>query len=236
MEVKIIPVGETAPAPSSGRLVAVVIDALRASVTIATALDLGAEKVVPVTSLEEALKLKQGNRVLIAGERGGKWVEGFDLGNSPGQLKENAERLRGATLVLTTSNGTGTIHRASACQEVVIGSLPNLSVTVKKTYFLAGRHRADIALFPAGWLGQEAEEDLYTAARIGRGLTTLGAAFNPAPEVERLLDWEARDLFMECEAGQRLMGLGYREDALACAQVDTCGIVPVYRDGALRAG
>ena len=236
MEVFIEPVSGPDPAERSRRLVAVAIDALRASVTIATALHLGAEKVVPVASLEEAKSLQKNKNILIAGERAGKWVEGFDFGNSPGQLIENSGRLKGAVLVLTTSNGTKTILRAAGTRAVVVGCLPNLSAAVEKIYALAQKHEADIALFPAGWLGEEAEEDLFTAGLMGRKLTQLGARFRPDRDVARMLDRTPEDLFTKSDAGKLLASLGYQEDVLRCAQIDTYNIVPVYKDGVLKIG
>ncbi len=236
MEVLIEPLDGPGPAGYARKPVAVVIDALRASVTIATALSLGAGEVIPVSSLEEAKSFKKDGKVLIAGERGGKWMEGFDFGNSPGQLLENADRLKGATLVLTTSNGTGTILRAAEARAVVIGSLPNLSAVAQKSFALAERDGADIALFPAGWLGDPAQEDLYTAGLIGRALAGLGARFQPDQEIREMLETDPVEFFLSSEAGQRLDSLGYGEDVIRCARIDTLGVVPLFEKGALRAG
>ena len=236
MDAFIEPIDGPDLAKAERRLVAVVIDALRASVTITAALGLGAERVVPVSSLEEAREMKQGAGVLIAGERGGRWMEGFDFGNSPGQLGENAARLQGATLVLTTSNGTGTILRAKGARAVVIGCLPNLSAAAAKTFALAQAHRADIALLPAGWLGNPAEEDLYMAGLLGRALAGLGAGFEPDPELDLMLEAEPTAFFLESAAGQRLISLGYREDVIRCARIDSYDLVPVYLEGEIRVG
>ena len=229
------------PENDSPGQVAVVIDALRASVTIVTALALGAREVVPVSSLEEALELKKNDRVLIAGERGGRWVEGFDLGNSPGQFLEQAGRIKGATLVLTTSNGTGTILRAARSKAVLIGCLPNLGACMERAFSLARERGADIALYPAGWLGSPAEEDLFTARAMGRALARMGASFEPGPELaglaeSKLAEADPVEFFQASEAGRLLDSLGYGEDVVRCAAVDSHSLTPRYREGRIKVG
>nr|NIO67979.1 2-phosphosulfolactate phosphatase family protein [Anaerolineae bacterium] len=86
--------------------VVVVIDALRASVTITSALVVGAVKVIPVLTVAEARAYLDREGYLVAGERGGVQIEGFHFGNSPTELWRQAAEVRGKTLVLTTSSGT----------------------------------------------------------------------------------------------------------------------------------
>jgi len=230
------PAGGPDPARPGPGLVAVVIDALRASVTIAAALEAGAREVIPVVGLDEARGFKGREGFLTAGERGGRWVEDLDFGNSPLQLRENRERLRGAVLVLTTSNGTRAIQRAAGAEAVLVGSLPNLTAVAARAFGLAREKKADLALLPAGRSGGEAEEDLYVAGRIGLALAGMGAGFEPGAGLERLLNLEADEVFSGSESGRRLDRLGYREDVLFCAQADILPLIPILRGRGLVRG
>ena len=101
----------------------VVLDVLRATSAICTAMEHGVKEIIPVATVEEARAL-QAEGYLAAAERGGQIVEGFDLGNSPYSYMEPA--MKGQTVVLTTTNGTKAINMAKDKETVVIGSLNNL--------------------------------------------------------------------------------------------------------------
>lgn len=236
MKVSIQYPGGPDPAQHDPRSVAVVIDALRASVTVAAALECGVREVIPVVKLEEARAYQGRPGFLTAGERGGQKIQDLDFGNSPTQLRENRERLKGATLVLTTSNGTRTIHRAAAAKEVLLGCLPNLGAVAAKAYDLAREKKADLVLFPAGRTGRATDEDLYTAGRLGLELAGLGAGFRPMDRLEKLLKLEPQEVFLSSESGQRLARLGYQDDVLLCARVDTLDLVPILRGRGLVKG
>src|SRR5205807_327556 len=107
---------------------AVVIDVLRATTTIVYALAAGCRQVLPVADLDEARALANSmpaGKVLLGGERGGAPLPDFDLGNSPAEY--TAARCRNRALVLTTSNGTRAIVRASAAERVLIAAFVNFS-------------------------------------------------------------------------------------------------------------
>src|SRR5262245_46344429 len=113
-----------------GRLaggVAVAVDVLRATTTIVHALAAGCPAVWPCAEVEEA-KVRAagiGRRALLAGERGGVAISGFDLGNSPGDFKSSA--CKGRDLVLTTTNGTKALLRAAEAERVMVGAFVNFS-------------------------------------------------------------------------------------------------------------
>lgn len=218
------------------RMVAVVVDALRASVTIGTALALGAERVLPLAEIEKVIEYTGREGYLTAGERGGQQVEGCDFGNSPGQLRENGARISGRTLVLSTSNGTRTILRASGAEAVLIGSMPNLSAVSEKAFRLAAEKSAEVAILPAGWLGAEVSEDLYTAGRIAMALAGKGAEFQPDEPLARLLRQDSQAVFAASDGGVRLQAIGYHEDVVYCATKDALGVVPILDgDGLVEA-
>src|SRR5215831_15746372 len=107
--------------------VVVIIDVLRATSTIATALFNGAKSVIPVDSVAKCIELGKKIEAITAGERDGKIAEGLEYGNSPFEYPR--EFIEGKTLVLTTTNGTKLLHMAleRGAGHIVTGSFPNLS-------------------------------------------------------------------------------------------------------------
>src|SRR5204863_8206178 len=108
--------------------VVVIIDILRATSAICTAFHYGAEKIIPVATIEEA-RTYQGKGYLTGAERDAIKVDGFDFGNSP--YSYMADHVKGKTIVLTTTNGTQAIHAARNAYKVVIGSFLNLDALCK---------------------------------------------------------------------------------------------------------
>ncbi len=112
--------------------IAVVIDVLRASTTIATALAHGAVAVRAVPTVDEARRVALAGAALLGGERGGLPIAGFDLGNSPREY--TPERVAGRKLVITTTNGTAALAACGAAREIVVGAIVNRSaVAISKT-------------------------------------------------------------------------------------------------------
>ena len=153
--------------------IAVVIDVLRASTTIVTALAHGAAGVRPVLTVEAARALAagfgsisgSGSGVLLGGERGGLRIDGFDLGNSP--LEYSRARVAGRRIVITTTNGTAALDACTAASEVLIGAIVNRAAVAARAWDLArSRGIADIHLVCAGTDGEVTEEDLLTAGAI----------------------------------------------------------------------
>jgi 2-phosphosulfolactate phosphatase len=206
--------------------VVVVVDALRASVTITAALATGARMVIPVQTVEEALAYRSLPGFLVAGERNSVPVPGFDFGNSPSELLRYAERLNGQTLVLTTSHGTRCVEsaRQGACA-VVVGSLPNAAAVAEAAHFLARQRGCDVSLVAAGMGHREpAKEDDYAVALLAEELASLGAEIplpRPCMSVE--------EAFRCGPHGQRLVRLGYGEDVDLCARLNIFAIVGVLK-------
>ncbi|MCX7429756.1 MAG: 2-phosphosulfolactate phosphatase, partial [Planctomycetia bacterium] len=126
--------------------IAVVIDVLRASTTIVTALAHGATGVRPVLTVEVARALAAGfgsgsgsdSGVLLGGERGGLRIDGFDLGNSP--LEYARARVAGRRIVITTTNGTAAVDACTAASEVLIGAIVNRAAAAARARELAVAH------------------------------------------------------------------------------------------------
>ena len=146
---------EAAAAPTG-----VVIDVLRATSTIAQALSVGYRRVLCVAELEQARTLRaELSDSIVGGERDAIRIEGFDVGASPREFLESGAE----TLILSTTNGTRTIVTAAErCDEVLLGSLLNLTAVAA-----AARGRGeDVAILCAGYKGAFALDDAYCAGRV----------------------------------------------------------------------
>jgi 2-phosphosulfolactate phosphatase len=154
------------PSEDAAAPVGIVVDVIRATSSIAQALDAGYERVLCCREIDEAraLRAELGDRAVVGGERSGVVVDGFDVGASP---REFAAGPRAPTLILSTTNGTATILTAAArCETVLLGSLLNLRAVTAAAAALGG----DVAVFCAGFKGSFALDDAYCAGRIVAGL------------------------------------------------------------------
>src|SRR5678810_927605 len=143
----------------------VIIDVLRATSTIATALHNGARSVIPVDSVSRCIELGKQIDGITAGERDGKIAEGLEYGNSPFEYPANF--VEGKTLVLTTTNGTRLLHMAleKGAKEIITGSFPNLAAVCDH---LIGMKR-NVILGCAAWKDKVNMEDtLFAGAVISR--------------------------------------------------------------------
>jgi 2-phosphosulfolactate phosphatase len=146
---------------------AVIIDILRASSTIITALDNGALRVVPCGTPEEAVQLKHGSApgsVLLGGERGGVRIAGFDLGNSPAEYPPDV--MTGRTVAFTTTNGTRALLKASSAKQILVAAFLNRNAVVDRL----NRDYLPTHLICAGTDGVVTGEDVLFAGAIVDGL------------------------------------------------------------------
>jgi 2-phosphosulfolactate phosphatase len=205
---------ETAPVPTG-----IVVDVLRATSTIVQALESGYERVYCCAEVEEAFALRDelGGAVL-AGERGGNPLPGFDLGNSPLEfLKPRAE-----AVVLTTTNGTRAIVGAAAnCATVLVGSLLNLQAVTAAARGLG----QDVEIVCAGLRGGYCEDDAYCAGRIA---ALLGG--EPTDAAERALELAAsfRSADEALHSIRRSDERVAKEDLAWCAQESVASVVPRF--------
>jgi 2-phosphosulfolactate phosphatase len=216
--------------------VAVVIDVLRASTTIVHALAAGCPDVRPVAELDEARALAGGlraGRVLLAGERDGAPVPGFDLGNSPAAL--SPQICRDSTLVLTTTNGTRALLQAAAAGRVLVAGFVNFSAVCEQLR----RDARPVCILCAGNHGGPALEDALLA---GAFVDFLSEESEARLDDSGRLAWDCfenhRELLAEalreCDSGDRLRQLGYDEDIRLAAQVDQFLLVPELRRDPVR--
>lgn len=224
-----------APSALAGATVAV-IDVLRASTTIAAALEAGARSVIPFLETEDAVRTaRQFERaeVRLAGERQMRAIEGFDLGNSP--LEFTPAAVGGRTVLLTTTNGTRALHASHDAAAIYVASFVNATASLGPlaAALEAGR---PVALVCAAHDGQFSLEDATLAGRLVDALATRhpAVALDDASLMCRLLHARYGDdtarLFAEAEHGRALAAAGYGDDLVACGAVDAHPIVCRYRD------
>ncbi|MCA9102501.1 MAG: 2-phosphosulfolactate phosphatase, partial [Planctomycetales bacterium] len=150
----------------------VVIDVLRASTTIAAALDAGASDVVPCLDVDDARRIAAEStctRPLLGGERGGERIAGFDLGNSP--LEYTTQRVAGRRIVFTTTNGTRALLAAGDARRIVVGAFVNVSAVADA---LAAEEKIDLVC--AGTNGEVTAEDVLLAGLLAERLATADAS------------------------------------------------------------
>jgi 2-phosphosulfolactate phosphatase len=202
------------PEERASGTVAIVVDVLRATSTIAQALAAGYRRVLCCAEIEEARRLRaEIPDSLVGGERNAVRIDGFDVGASPREFLE----ARAETLILSTTNGTRAILAAIArSDEVFLGSLLNLRAVA------TAAHGRDVAILCAGFKGAFALDDAYCAGRIVQLLGGPGA--DSAIAAERV----ARS-FPDAASGLRARTYGppgLEEDIAFCAREDVLDVVP----------
>ena len=213
----------------------VVIDALRATTTVITALANGAKAVIPAASSEEAVRLASNlekDGVVLAGERKSVKIEGFALGNSPREM--TAAAVGGKTIVLATTNGTPALVAAQGGDPVLVGAPVNFKALAAQARAALDR-RGDLVIVCAGRDKQFAIEDAYTAGRlikaVKKGIRKL--AWNDAARAAVALttefaSWE--EALEESEAARQLAEVDLAPDVGFAARADLFSVVPAYAD------
>ena len=220
--------------------IAVVIDVLRASTTIATAIAGGALTVIPTGGIDAARRRAASlpEPVLTGGERGGLPIEGFDLGNSPHEY--SADRVRGRSVVITTTNGTAALDACRDAAVVLIGAIVNREAVGRAAREAALRLSQPVHLVCAGTDGEVTEEDLLGAGAILDAAAIDGDDLDPtAARARDLFRKVAESLsgrgleeaiarsFAESAGGRNLIALGMEADLPVAAAIDSLAVVPV---------
>lgn len=218
--------------------VVVVIDNLRASVTMTAALFNGAERVIPTLTVEEALAIRARSAgeglpaPILGGERGGVLIPGFDLDNSPRAYTR--ERVAGRTVVFTTVNGTAALLQARLAARVLVGSFVNLSAVCDA---VAGDERA-VHLLCCGTREDLGNDDILPAGAMveklvaaGRGLVSDDSA-RLAAYAWKGARSELAAAMADSRGGRGLARVGLTADLPVCTAVDSMPIVPEFGLGA----
>lgn len=218
----------------------VVIDVLRATSTICQALASGARDVVPFLEVEKAIAAwakEHREEVVLGGERGGKRIDGFDLGNSPAEYTRAA--VAGKQVLITTTNGTRAMHHARQAGRVVLASFLNLSAVA-----LSVQNEPRVDIVCAGTDGEETGEDIWAAGAIVSRLCGAPSAawqrndsaaaasrdWNLLAEGAEAADCDLREYLAsemrETPGGRNLVEIGMDQDVVDCARIDRLSVVP----------
>jgi 2-phosphosulfolactate phosphatase len=215
--------------------IAVVIDVLRASSTIVTALANGVKEVIPVTTVEKAKKLstREHGNWLVAGERGGTKIQEFDLGNSPRSYTK--DKVDGKKIILTTTNGTKCFIRLEPAEKVIIGSLLNLSGVVEEI-----EGKPEVVFCCAGIENEFALDDFVTAGKMIAVLKkrtedlTLSDSARAASDFYLYNQERVAKLLKQTASGINLINQGKEKD-IEFINNKSYSVVPIYRAGKIKA-
>lgn len=208
---------------------AIVIDVLRATSTMITALARGCSGVVPVETVHQAKSMMERDD-LLGGERYGKKIAGFDFGNSP--LEYRSDAVLGRKIILTTTNGTRAIQKAQKAAHVLAGAMINAELCAQT----AVKFKRDVVILCSGTQNEFSLEDGLCAGLIIDELSKhcesplLVNDFGTAMHLTYLqASHMIPETIMQCTNGKRLCKLGFREDVHYCAQSNIVPLVPVLR-------
>lgn len=222
------------PGDVKGRVIAV-IDVLRASTTIAVALANGARAVIPVEDADEAMtraKPFERSQVRLAGERKMVAIPGFDMGNSP--LEFTSSAVSGTTVIITTTNGTKALMALQGARDIVVASYVNHAAV--SAMLRAAARSNDISIVCAGTEGHFSLEDAACAGRYVRSITQASPSIttNDAAHACVLIDGRYGDniaeIFKDSSHGRSLAEAGFGDDLVACAELDSHSVVPIYQE------
>ena len=233
MKIDMIICGDYVTTEAVRNATVIVVDVLRATSVIITALNNGAKSVVPVTSVEEALSTKKKlESVVLGGERRAQKIEGFDLSNSP--LEYKSEVIHDRNVVITTTNGTKAISKSSAANKVYIGALINAKAVSSK----AVKNEKDIIIVNAGTNGVFSMDDFITGgAIIDEILSEQEYELTDIAKTALVIYRSHKDIKSYVKGAARyqiLVDLGLEEDIDYCLQKDLFNIVPEYKDGIIK--
>lgn len=210
--------------------VIVVVDAFRASTTIAVLVSKGAS-VIPVASISAAETLDADYRI---GERGSAKVAGFDFGNSPTEVLASGIA-PGSTVALSTTNGTRVVEAAADAPAIFTGAFVNASAIAEE--LARNVSGSNVAVVGCGWQGRRSSEDEAAAGAILHRLMKRGADLDE--RARRVVDGYLRRsvrLLRDNSAARRLKRLGYERDLDFCLAEDTVPVAPRLLKDAFTGG
>lgn len=213
--------------------IVVVIDVLRATSAICSAIHTGVNSVIPVSTIEEA-KAYQEKGFLVGAERQGEIVEGFNFGNSPYSYMN--PQLKGKDIVLTTTNGTRAINIAKEAPKVVIGALVNVDFLIQ----WLSHQKKDILCLCSGWKDQFNLEDTICGGAIANGLINTGKfTSNEDSSVAAKYSYlAAKDNYLgflkSSSHRRRLKKLNLNKDVKFCLTPNQMDVIPELIDNKIK--
>ena len=219
----------------------VMIDVLRASTTICFALAAGAREIVPCLDVAEAREAaaKAGADAVLGGERGGKKIDGFQLGNSPREYVEDVVQNR--TVIFTTTNGTRALQTCIGAEYIFVGAFVNIGNVID-----AVSHHDDIHLLCAGTDGRVTREDVLAAGAMAEIVMLRHLSLTANDQAQIAVDaWQAVTQGIHDAAtiarclkatagGRNLQAIGQEGDTRLAAAVNMVPVVPRLHRGDWR--
>lgn len=218
----------------------VVIDVLRATSVICKALEEGAKEIIPVSTVDFAMKISgnaHGGQTLLCGERNTKMVEGFNLGNSPDEYVE--ENVAGKSIILFTTNGSKSILRAKFSENLYTCSFNNLKTVAKQLVKLNN----DVEILCAGSGGMFCIEDTVCAGKLISEIEKIkksksGITISDSGKACKVLNNNFGDdvhlMLSECEHGKLLIENNFSTDLEFCSTLNNCPVLPSFIEGVIK--
>lgn len=210
-----------------GQDILVAIDAFRATSSMITAFAHGCKAIYPVQTVQNAWELKANNpHALLAGEREGIKIDGFNIGNSPTEYQS----LAGQELIMTTTNGTLALSQIEEAPRVLLASFLNCQAVCQELL----QEKKNVTLLCAGTEGRFSFEDALCAGLIAARLSERCILSDTALAVSHMLRSCERDLLAIVSLSSHaayLRKIGFEKDIAYCLQYDLYPVVPEYKNG-----
>jgi 2-phosphosulfolactate phosphatase len=215
----------------------VVIDVLRASSTIVTAFSNGAKEIVPVATVEFAVKVSGGmfgGQTLLGGERNTKKIEGFALGNSPLEYEEKI--VNGKSIVFYTTNGTKALAKAKFSENLFVCSFLNLNAVARHLVSLNN----NVEIICAGRNNFFSLEDTVCAGKLAAEIISMNKQVELNDSVSAALALNEKygndllSMLKQSEHGKLLVENDFDEDLTYCAQLNVSEVIPYFANGVLK--
>lgn len=215
----------------------VVIDVLRATSVIVQALNNGAKEIIPVGSIDFAMKISvnaHGGQTLLCGERNTKMIDGFDLGNSPQDYTKGLVHKK--SIILFTTNGSKSIVKAKYSEKLLVASFNNLSAIAERLIDLD----SNVEIIASGSNGMFCIEDTICAGALIQTMKSIkeDIEITDAGWASLVLNdqfgSDIAKMLRESEHGKLLIENGFEEDLAFCSERDNMPIIPFYKGGEIK--
>lgn len=216
----------------------VVIDVLRASTTIIQALQNGAREVIPVASVEFAVKVSGGmfgGQTLLGGERNTKKLEGFALGNSP--MEYSQDIVGGKTIILFTTNGSKAIVKAKFSENLLVAAFTNLNAVANHLVKI----NTDFEILCSGRGNDFSMEDVICAGKLISEIQKLNHeveltdSAKASVALSKSFGKSLISMMKQTEHGKLLLENGFHEDIKFCSRLNISETIPYMTSGVLKA-
>jgi len=216
----------------------VIVDILRATSTMITALANGADAIYPVYEMEQAQRLAatlDRDSVITCGERNGVTIQGFDIGNSPMSCTKNV--MAGKRIIMTTTNGTHAIEKAKPAKKMYIAGFLNASAILQAL----ARDEQELLIVCSGWKGRSSMEDTLFAGYLAYhllGKQRTSGSLHDTVKMALSLYQQYKDsiesAILKSDHARRLKGVVDAKEMKFCAKLDEFDAVPVFKEGMIR--